>query len=97
MTNADVVKKLREHANTLTQSGANLYRVRAFRQAAVAVMASDREAADVIAEGGRGELQRAFGIGESVAETIAEFLESGEWSPRSIPARSGRRPSPQCR
>lgn len=86
MTNADVVQKLREHANTLTRAGGNLYRVRAFRQAAVAVMAADREAAEVIAVGGRGELQRAFGIGESVADTIAAFLESSEWAPRTTGA-----------
>ena len=83
MTNADVAKKLREHAGVLTRSGANLYRVRAFRQAAVAVLAADREASDVIAECGRGGLRKEFGIGESVADTIAAFLESGEWSPRT--------------
>lgn len=80
MTNADVVKKLRDHANTLGRAGGNLYRVRAFRQAAVAVMAADREAADVIAEAGRTGLRREFGIGESVADTIAEYVESGEWA-----------------
>jgi DNA polymerase (family 10) len=83
MTNADVAQKLREHAGTLTRSGANLYRVRAFRQAAVAVLAAEREAADVIAEAGPGGLQREFGIGESVADTIAAFLASGEWRPRT--------------
>ena len=84
MTNADVVKQLRNHANSLSHSGANLYRVRAFRQAAVAVLAADREAEDVIAEGGRVGLRKVFGIGESVAETIAEFLESGEWQPNKM-------------
>lgn len=81
MTNADVVQKLREHAGALGRSGANLYRVRAFRQAAVAVLAAGREAEEVVAEGGREKLQREFAIGESIAETIAEYLRSGVWLP----------------
>lgn len=81
MTNADVVRKLREHAGALGRSGANLYRVRAFRQAAMAVMASERNAESVAAEDGLIGLQREFGIGESIAESIAEYLRSGAWLP----------------
>jgi holliday junction DNA helicase RuvA len=81
MTNADVVRKLREHAGALGRSGANLYRVRAFRQAAVAVMAAERDVESVAAEAGPIGLQREFGLGASVAETIAEYLRSGAWLP----------------
>ncbi len=81
MTNADVVQKLREHAGALGRSGANLYRVRAFRQAAVAVLAAERDVEVVAAEAGPIGLQREFGLGKSVAETVAEFLRSGAWLP----------------
>jgi holliday junction DNA helicase RuvA len=89
MTNADLVQQLRRHANELAHTGSNLYQVRAFRRAVMAVIAAEREAAEVVAESGCDGLQKEFGIGESVAETIAEFLETGSWQPRT--------PSHSCR
>lgn len=81
MTNADVARKLREHAGALGRSGANLYRVRAFRQAAVAVQAAEREMESVAVEAGPVGLQREFGLGKSIAEAVAEYLRCGAWLP----------------
>ena len=39
LTNQDIAKRLREHASELARTGDNLYRVRAFRSAAMAVLA----------------------------------------------------------
>ena len=41
-TNQEIAQKLREHASELARNGDNLYRVRAFRQAAMAVRAAAR-------------------------------------------------------
>lgn len=81
MTNADVIQKLREHAGALGRSGANLYRVRAFRQAAIALQAAEQDVETVATHGGREQLQREFAIGASIAETIAEYIRSGVWLP----------------
>jgi holliday junction DNA helicase RuvA len=76
MTNHDIASRLRDHAKALAQSGDNLYRVRAFRQAAFNVLAAAREAEDVFAELGAKGLQQELHIGTSVARTIREYLTS---------------------
>ena len=82
MTNAEIARKLRDHARDLARGGHNLYRVRAFRQAALAVLGLPREAAAL----GPDLLRTVPGIGESLAGTIAEYATGGTWNPRT-PAR----------
>jgi DNA polymerase (family 10) len=72
-TNQEIAKKLREQASELARAGHNLYRVRAFRTAAMAVMGLTYEVAELVATGGAEELQRVPGIGPSLAETIASY------------------------
>lgn len=65
-TNETLSEALRGHARRLSADGENLYRVRAFRQAAFAVLAT---AAPV--EGlSVAELARLPGVGASLAQTI---------------------------
>ena len=71
MTNEDIARKLREQANELGRSGTNLYRVRAYRQAALVVMGLPDAVERLIADGGPDVLERVPGIGKSLAETIA--------------------------
>ena len=78
-TNADIAVRLCRHAATLAARGENLYRVRAFRQAALAVMALETP----VAELGPDALTQVRGIGESLAETIGEYAKTGEWTVRS--------------
>lgn len=85
MTNADIARRLRDHAADLTRDGANLYRVRAFRQAAMAVLNLDRDARELGATG----LKAVPGIGMSLAETIATFADTGRWEPRTPVRRAG--------
>jgi DNA polymerase (family 10) len=73
LTNQEIARKLREHASELARTGHNLYRVRAFRSAAMAVMGLTKEVADLVAGGGTRELERVPGIGKSLAETIAGY------------------------
>jgi DNA polymerase/3'-5' exonuclease PolX len=93
MTNADIARKLREHAAELSRQGGNLYRVRAFRQAAFAVSGLPKEVADVVAAAGADGLRAVPGIGDSLAGTIADYAVKGVWSPRT-PPRTVRNESP---
>jgi Holliday junction DNA helicase RuvA len=81
ITNQEIAQKLREHATELARAGGNLYRVRAFRSAAMAVMGLPREVAEIVATGRARELECVPGIGKSLAETIAGYL--------SVPAPTG--------
>ncbi len=74
LTNQQIARKLRDHATEIARGGGNLYRVRAFRSAAMAVLAMPDEVADVVATGGVRELERVPGIGKSLADTIARYF-----------------------
>ena len=77
LTNQAIARKLREHATELARGGDNLYRVRAFRQAAMAVLALPEEVSALVAADGCRALERLPGIGKSLAGTIAKYLEVG--------------------
>lgn len=78
-TNHEIAIRLRRHAAILAARGENLYRVRAFRQAAIAVLGLNRP----VAELGREGLKEIRGIGESLAETVGQFATTGEWVVRT--------------
>jgi holliday junction DNA helicase RuvA len=73
MTNGDIAKRLREQATELARSGDNLYRVRAFRQAAFAVMSLENEISQLVTTGGAKALESVPGIGKSLSRTIAQI------------------------
>ena len=73
LTNQEIARKLREHATELARTQSNLYRVRAFRSAAMAVLGLTGEVADLVASGRARELERVPGIGKSLADTIAKY------------------------
>ena len=73
LTNQDIAQKLRAHATELARAGSNLYRVRAFRSAAMAVLGLPNEVADLVAAGRGHYLEQVPGIGKSLAETIARI------------------------
>ena len=77
MTNEELAHKLRTQAAALSRAGDNMYRIRAFRQATMAVLALREPAADVLANAGPAELARRARIGRSIAETIAEYVTAG--------------------
>jgi Holliday junction DNA helicase RuvA len=74
ITNQEIARKLREHATELAKVRGNLYRVRAFRSAAMAVMGLPREVSEIVAAGRTRDLEGVPGIGKSLAETIAGYL-----------------------
>lgn len=75
-SNQEIARKLQEHATELAREGDNLYRVRAFRQAAMAVLALPEEVSTIVAADGRRALERLPGIGKSLAETISGYLNA---------------------
>ncbi|HEY1188566.1 MAG TPA: helix-hairpin-helix domain-containing protein [Gemmata sp.] len=74
--NEEIARKLRAHANQLARTGNNLYRVRAFRSAAFAVMGLSSDVTELVATGGAPALERVPGIGKSLATTIAEYVSA---------------------
>lgn len=77
MTNEDIARRLRHHASELSRTGDNLYRVRAFRQAAMAVLTLP----EPVERLDRSALERVPGIGRSLAGTIGEYAKTGQWAP----------------
>lgn len=73
LTNQEIAQKLRQHASKLAREGSNLYRVRAFRSAAMAVLGLLTEVSEIVARGEMRSLERVPGIGKSLAETIARY------------------------
>lgn len=90
MTNQQIAQQLREHAAELARRGDNLYRVRAFRRAAMTVLGMDRPIEEFVASRGCHGLTVLPGIGSSLAETIAGFATRGAWEPRSPANRMAR-------
>ena len=73
LTNQEIARKLRDRATELARTGHNLYRVRAFRSAAMAVLGLPNEVSELVANGKAGQLERVPGIGKSLADTIAGY------------------------
>ncbi len=71
MTNAEIAYELRTRATEMARAGDNLYRIRALRQAAMAVLGLPRPVSEVVAAAGPRGLERVPGIGRSLADTIA--------------------------
>lgn len=76
LTNREISHKLREHAKALAKTDGNLYRIRAFRQAAIAVLALPDEVSSIVAINGQHALEQYRGIGKSLAKTIAAYVYS---------------------
>ena len=83
LTNAEIARKLQSHASVLAGRGDNLYRVRAFRQAAFAVLGLEEPLDLLLERFGRKGLTEIRGIGSSLAETLEQLVETG-----SIPEKS---------
>jgi holliday junction DNA helicase RuvA len=79
MSNRAIAEALLIQARRLAAHGENLYRVRAHRQAAMAVQGLEQPVEDLIRWGGRRALEGVPGIGRHLAEAIAHFVASGDW------------------
>ena len=77
MDNLAIAQFLLAEARSLAERHDNLYRVRAYRRAAAAVMGLDRPVAELLAETGVKGLRVRAGVGSSLAKTVAEFVATG--------------------
>lgn len=73
MTNRDIAERLLEHARSLTGS-ANLFRARAYRNAAMAIQRCDVPLAKL----NQAQIAAIHGIGHHLAFTIANLIRTGE-------------------
>ena len=78
MDNPNIARELLRYARELAADGDNLYRVRAYRQAAGLIQALDRPVADLVAQAGPRGLRTLPGVGPSLAKTIAELATAEE-------------------
>jgi DNA polymerase (family 10) len=83
MTNHEIANRLQEHARLLRKRHDNLYRVKAYRFAAEAVLRLDRPVEELVQEKGRHALEELPGIGRRLAKTIARYLETNECQARN--------------
>lgn len=77
---ADIAARLDEYASLLEQQGDDVFRVRAYREAAVHVRSLEVSLVDIFATEGLAGLIAQPKIGRGIAAAIAEMLTSGHWS-----------------
>jgi DNA polymerase (family X) len=73
-SNADIAERLERLADLLELTGANPFRVRAYRTAAESILAHDVRVADLPPE----ELLAIKGIGKDLAQAVRDLVERGE-------------------
>jgi Helix-hairpin-helix domain len=79
MNNKTIADKMLEYANHLEAREANVYRVRAYRQAAQTVLQLDRQVKDLLQAEGRAGLEMLPGIGQHLSYTIEGLVRTGEF------------------
>lgn len=77
MNNHLISQKLLAYARNL-QGGANLYRVRSYRHAAMIIDGLDRPVTEILSKNGRAALARLPGVGDHLAYTIEMLLRTGK-------------------
>jgi hypothetical protein len=78
MDNRAIAKRLLDHAAYLESHDANVYRVRAYRQAAETVMGLEEPIADLVAREGREGLEALPGIGSHLSYAIESLVRTGD-------------------
>jgi DNA polymerase (family X) len=75
--NEEVAKRLEEAARALEEQDANIYRVRAYRTAAITVRGLERPVSEMLKQGGRNSLRELPGIGDRLAFTLEQLVLTG--------------------
>jgi holliday junction DNA helicase RuvA len=79
MDNFTIAQRLREYAKQLEGRQGNLYRIRAYRRAALTVLSLDRPVAQILADDGARVLQALPGVGAHLAFTIEHLVRTGDF------------------
>jgi putative hydrolase len=72
--------KLQEMSDLLEQQGANPFRIKAYRQAALTLSELERDVAQILEQEGNKGLEALPGIGRGIASAIAELVKTGRWA-----------------
>jgi putative hydrolase len=78
--NTQIAMKLQEMSDLLEQQGANPFRIKAYRQAAMTLSELNRDVAQLLEQEGAKGLEALPGIGRGIATAIAELVTSGRWA-----------------
>ncbi|MGD8931555.1 MAG: helix-hairpin-helix domain-containing protein [Chromatiales bacterium] len=78
--NTQIAMKLQEMSDLLEQQGANPFRIKAYRQAALTLSELERDLAQILAQEGNKGLEALPGIGRGIATAIAELVSTGRWA-----------------
>jgi hypothetical protein len=79
MDNLSIAQRLVDHANSLEGQGANIYRIRAYRQAAETIMGLEEPLESLVARQGRKGLEELPGIGSHLSFAIESLVRTGEF------------------
>jgi DNA polymerase/3'-5' exonuclease PolX len=80
VSNARIADLLERIADLLAQQDANPFRIRAYRTGAQRARLAETSFADLVAQGGPAALEARPDIGEGLAATIVEFVDTGRSS-----------------
>ena len=75
MTNTNVAQQLQKQARKLAEKNGNLYRIRAYRRAALAILGLSRFAGEME----KCELETLPDIGAHLALAITHYTQTGDW------------------
>ncbi len=78
--NTQIAMKLQEMSDLLEQQGANPFRIKAYRQAAITLSDLGQDVADILQQEGNKGLETLPGIGRGIATAIAEIVTTGRWA-----------------
>jgi hypothetical protein len=78
MDNLTIAKRLLDHAAYLEGQDVNIYRLRAYRQAADTIMSLERPVRDIVELQGRKGLEEFPGIGSHLSFAIESLVRTGE-------------------
>src|SRR5262245_37112594 len=88
LTNHQIAQRLRKEAMELARGGSNLYRVRAFRQAAMTVLGLPQELSTLVSSSGPQALEWLPGVGKTLGGDDCELFDR---PPGTVKTVSGRR------
>jgi len=78
--NTQIAMKFQEMSDLLLQQGANPFRIKAYRQAAVTLSELGQDVAEIFQQEGNKGLEALPGIGRGIATAIAEIVTTGRWA-----------------
>jgi len=76
-TNKDIAAELEQIADLLETQDANPFRIRAYRQAANSILKSELSLAELVKNNQMDRIKEIEGIGNSIAGTIKEYVNTG--------------------